>query len=229
MEIYLIRHAFTPANNSNYNNQRGMREIAEDGDMPLDRVYGVRQALELGEFLNKIDGRTLIMVSPYKRSLETLKLALTKMSGSYEIIECVSLREIDSGIHYARNKEEVLELYPKADKFYEEYENSPLSTSYIDGEDEYSVYLRTIEVYDKIKSLEETKQYDNLFIFAHGTVNKWLYFQINNEYFNFKQLNCQVIKATGKGRGKEVFLPEAYAPQGYEIDTSVFKTKKLKR
>ena len=48
--IYLIRHGFTPANNANYNRQRGIREIAEDSDMPLEREYGVKQAREVGEF-----------------------------------------------------------------------------------------------------------------------------------------------------------------------------------
>ena len=52
--IYLIRHGFTPANNANYNCQRGNREIAEDRDMPLERNYGVRQAEEAGIFLNNL-------------------------------------------------------------------------------------------------------------------------------------------------------------------------------
>ena len=52
--IYLIRHGFTPANNANYNCQRGIREIAEDRDMPLERNYAVRQAEEAGIFLNNL-------------------------------------------------------------------------------------------------------------------------------------------------------------------------------
>ena len=71
--IYLIRHGFTPANNANYNNQRGLSLIASDEDMPLDRIYGVSQALELGSFLNGIRGKSLILVSPYKRTRETLE------------------------------------------------------------------------------------------------------------------------------------------------------------
>ena len=44
-KLYLIRHAFTPANNASYNNQRNLWRIAKDKDMPIEKVYGIRQAL----------------------------------------------------------------------------------------------------------------------------------------------------------------------------------------
>ena len=64
--IYLIRHGFTPANNANYNNQRGLSQIAFDENMPLDKVYGISQALELGIFLNGIMGNSLILSNLFK-------------------------------------------------------------------------------------------------------------------------------------------------------------------
>ena len=102
--------------------------------MPLDREYGVSQALELGTFLNNIAGSTLSMVSPYQRTLETLHLALKNMSGTYEVIVCECLCEIDVGIHYSRSKEEVLKEYPTAIEFYENYAKDPFCTKYTDGE-----------------------------------------------------------------------------------------------
>ena len=56
-KVYLIRHAFTPANNASYNGQEGLWQIAKDKDMPIEKEYGVKQALELGEFLDKLKGK----------------------------------------------------------------------------------------------------------------------------------------------------------------------------
>lgn len=70
-KVYLIRHAFTPANNARYNNQEGLWKIAKDKDMPIEKEYGVQQALELGEFLNSLKGKILILASPYFRVQQT--------------------------------------------------------------------------------------------------------------------------------------------------------------
>ena len=42
-KVYLIRHAFTPANNARYNNQEGLWKIAKDKDMPIEKEYGVQR------------------------------------------------------------------------------------------------------------------------------------------------------------------------------------------
>ena len=118
--IYLIRTGFTPANNAYYNNQRGLSEIATDSYMPLEIHYGRKQAEELGKYLNTIMGKTLILVSSYNRTLETLEIALRNMHGDYKVEVRDELHEINLGVHFARTKEEILELYPVS-KAFEEY------------------------------------------------------------------------------------------------------------
>lgn len=216
-QIYLIRHGFTPANNANYNGQIGLREIAEDKDMPLEREYGEEQARELGCFLNTINGKTLILVSPYYRACQTLNLALQEMCGDYVIEEWDELRENNTGIHYARTKDEILELYPEASSFYENIQNNPYTTSFLEGESEYDVRDRVQDISKKIKDISDSELYQNIFIFAHGIVNSWIYYWLNGEPFSIRQKNCEVILATGEEKGKSIFLPIAWVPKGYHI------------
>ena len=110
--IFLIRHAFTPANNANYSNQEGLWKIALNKDMPIEKNYGVNQALELGKFLDNFKGKILIYVSSYLRTRQTLEYALSKMNENYEIKTSDELIEFDSGIHYAHTAQEVLRMYP---------------------------------------------------------------------------------------------------------------------
>ena len=102
--IYLIRTGFTPANNADYNNQRGLSEIATDSYMPLEIHYGRKQAEELGKYLNTIMGKTLILVSSYNRTLETLEIALKNMHGDYKVEVRDELHEINLGVHFAKNE-----------------------------------------------------------------------------------------------------------------------------
>ncbi|MBR3229300.1 MAG: histidine phosphatase family protein [Bacilli bacterium] len=221
--IYLIRHGFTPANNANYNNQRGLSQIAFDENMPLDKVYGISQALELGIFLNGIMGNSLILVSPYKRTRETLEYALQNMNGEYEIKVIDDLKEINTGVCYAKTRDEVIEENDGALEFFDNLEKSPLSTSYIGGESEYDVRDRVIDISSKI--LEFSKIYDNIFVFAHGSVNKWIFYNINGYFYDY-QKNCEVIKASGDDRGTSLFVPIAWAPNGYMVDTNDFISQK---
>ena len=220
--IYLIRHGFTPANNANYNNQRGLRAIAENEYMPLEKKYGKTQAKELGEFLNTIGGKTLILVSPYKRTRETLEIALKEMHNDYEIEICDDLHEINPGIHYARTKDEVFELNSKAYNFYKEKKKNPDSTRYIGGESNYDVRDRVKNICDKIIEISNSNKYDNIFIFAHGEVNRWIYYHINNKLLDEAQKNCEVILANGKNAGKSVFLPKSFVPKGYMINVNEY-------
>lgn len=225
--IYLIRHGFTPANNANYNNQRGLSLIASDETMPLDRTYGVNQAIELGNFLNGIRGKTLILVSPYKRTRETLDYAMQNMNGEYEIVVIDELREINSGACYAKTKEEIIEENENAIDFYEKFEKDPLGTPFIDGESEYDVRNRVLDISSKIVDLSEI--YDNIFVFAHGTVNKWIFYNINNYFYEY-QKTCEVIRANDPDKGTSVFVPKTWAPKGYMIDIEKYKkTKQLSK
>ena len=125
-KLYLIRHAFTPANNASYNNQRNLWKIAKDKDMPIEKVYGVRQALELGEFLGKLSGKILIYVSPYYRVRQTLGYCLFNMSGNYdirkldELYELVSVSLEDLELHLQKEENVLfpylLELFEASEK-----------------------------------------------------------------------------------------------------------------
>lgn len=217
-DIYLIRHGFTPANNASYNNQRGLRKISEDRYMPLEKKYGVAQAEELGEFLNIIKGNTLILVSPYVRTKETLDIALRHMNGSYKIVIDEDLREIYSGIHYAKTKEELIEECPEAINFYDEFIKDPINTKYIGGESKMDVKNRTVDISKRIKSICENNEYDNIFIIAHGEVNKWIYYNINDELLNHTFKNCEVVKGNGLNKGEVLFIPKTIVPLGYMIN-----------
>ncbi len=224
-QIYLIRHGFTPANNAKYNNQRNLWKIAEDADMPLEMEYGEEQARELGIFLNMISGKTLILVSPYHRTRQTLEIALAEMDGVYDIRICEDLHENQSGVHYAKTKDEVLELYPEAEEFYSRIKENSLETRYFGGESEYDVRDRVKEISDKIVSISQSGKYDNIFIFGHGTVNRWIYYWINGGILPFNQKNCEVVPANGENRGKSIFLPQAWVPLGYEVDIKKYLKK----
>ena len=221
--IYLIRHGFTPANNANYNNQRGLSLIASDENMPLDKEYGVNQALELGLFLNGIIGKSLILVSPYKRTRETLEYALRNMNGEYEIMVIDDLREINTGVCYAKTRGEVIEENEDALNFFEEMEKNPYETSYIGGESGYDVRDRVFDISSKIVDLSEI--YDNVFVFSHGTVNKWIFYNINNYFYDY-QRNCEVIKGNGEDKGLSVFVPKTWAPKGYMINIDDYISNK---
>ena len=213
--IYLIRHGFTPANNANYNNQRGLSLIASDEDMPLDRIYGVSQALELGSFLNGIRGKSLILVSPYKRTRETLDYAMQNMNGEFDVMIVDDLKEINSGVCYAKTREEIIEEDDGALGFFEEFDNDPFNTPYLGGESFYDVMNRVSGISLKIKELSD--EYDNIFVFDHGTVNKCIFYNLYDCLYDY-QKNCEVIKANGEDMGTSVFVPVAWAPKGYTIN-----------
>lgn len=224
-QIYLIRHGFTPANNAKYNNQRDLWKIARDADMPLEMEYGEEQARELGQFLDLITGKTLILVSPYYRTRQTLEIALEEMNGDYEIRVCEDLHENQSGVHYAKTKEEVLEYYPEAEEFYKKIGENPFETRYLGGESGYDVRDRVKMISEEIVSISQSNEYDNIFIFGHGTVNRWIYYWINGEILPFNQKNCEVVPANGENCGKSIFLPKAWVPLGYEVDIKKYLKK----
>lgn len=215
--VYLIRHGFTPANNANYNNQKGLWKIAEDKNMPLEREYGVVQAQELGDFLKCFTGKSLILVSPYRRARETLEIAIDRVDFDYNIEVCEELRENNSGVFYAKTKEEVLSLYEEAKDYYKEYELDSFNTPYIGGESQSDVKERTKDIATRIKKISTDTMYDNILIFAHGTVNYWVFYWLNKKYMN-KQRNCEVIVGLGNDSGVSLFLPKAWVPKGYMVD-----------
>jgi broad specificity phosphatase PhoE len=220
--IYLIRHGFTPANNASYNGQINLREIAEDKDMPLEIKYGREQASEIGKFLNNINGKTLVLASPYRRVQETMKIALSKVSFKYDLRVCEELREINSGVHYARTKEELLNMYPEAKKVLDSLKKDPLGTTYLGGESQYYVRDRVKNISLKIKKISNSSEYNNILIFGHGTANRWISYWITGKYIDHTLKNGEIIRINGNNY-ETVFIPNSFVPLGYMVDIKKHK------
>lgn len=221
-DIYLIRHGFTPANNASYNGQKRLREIAEDRYMPLEMKYGREQAEEIGKYLNIIKGKTLVLVSPYRRTRETMNIALSENDFEYESKVCDDLAEINSGVHYARTKEELLNLYPDAEEVLNKLHEDPLGTVYLNGESQYNVRDRVKNIGLEIKKISESNEYENIIVFGHGTVNRWLSYWITGKYIDHVLKNGEIIKISNNDY-ETVFLPNAFVPLGYMVDIEKHK------
>lgn len=214
-KIYLIRHAFTPANNARYNNQEGLWQIALDKDMPIEKEYGVEQALELGEFLNNLKGKILIIASPYLRVQQTLKYALSRMDGDYEIRVSDELKEFNSGVHYAHTIDEVLRMYPKSKKYFEDAEKDFYNAVYTGGESRNQVKARVKNIALEIKNIASSLEYDYILVFAHGTVNHYLNYHLTGEGIDHDMKNCEVYSVLDK---VSLFVPIAFVPKGFKVN-----------
>lgn len=220
--IYLIRHGFTPANNASYNGQKYLYTIAKDKDMPLEMEYGRKQALEIGEYLSHLDGKTLILVSPYRRTKETLEIALSKLKMDYEIKVCDELKEINSGVHYGKTKEETLTMYPEASLVYEGLKKDFFGTRYLQGESQLDVKERTKEIALRIKEISESNKYSNILIFGHGTANRWICYWITGNYIDHPLKNGEIIMIKNN-LYETVFIPKTLVPLGYMVDIDKHK------
>ena len=219
--IYLIRHGFTPANNANYNGQEELYTIAKDKDMPLEIEYGRKQALEMRSFFDTLKGKNLVLVSPYRRAKETMKLALPNKD-NYEIVVRDELREINSGVHYATTKKRLWELYPEVKEIDKKFLTDPLNTKYLNGESQNDVKNRVKDIALEIKKISEENTYSNIIIFGHGTANRWLAYWITGKFIEYPPKNGEIIKLT-KDDYETVFIPETFVPLGYTVDIDKHK------
>lgn len=219
--IYLIRHGFTPANNANYNRQRGIREISEDRYMPLERKYGVNQAREVGAFFKSlVDGKTLIFVSPYRRTLETFMYASEVMDIDFEVSVDERIREIDSGVHYARLSSDVLKEFPESREFFDTRDTVLADVvPFYGGESQKDVRDRVLSFVYDVQNISDSNYYDNILIFTHGVAMRWIYYWLSEgKNLKFGIKNCEVIKANSDDAGETLFIPKAFAPKGFKID-----------
>ena len=219
--LYFVRHGFTPANNAKYNNQKNIYTIADDKNMPLDYIYGVKQAREVGTYLNNLKGKTLILVSPYKRAKETMLYALENVNFDYEIKVENDLHEINSGVHYAKTVDELFSMYDGINKVLENLEKDPYNTRYLDGESQFDVKNRVEKIAKKIKDIKASNIYDNIIIFGHGIVNRWIIWWITGKLYEPYQKNGDILLVDDDI--KLVFSTKAYAPIGYKVDINKYK------
>ena len=224
-KIYLIRHAFTPANNASYNNQEELWKIALDKDMPIEKEYGIKQALELGEYLNNLKGKILIIASPYLRVQQTLKYALSKMNGDYEIRVSDELYEFKSGVHYAHTIDEVLTMYPESKKYFEDAEKDFDNAVYTGGESRNQVKARVKNIALEIKKIASSLKYDYILVFAHGTVNHYLNYHLTGEGIDHDMKNCEVYSVFDN---KTLFVPIAFVPKGFLVNIEDYSDTKVK-
>lgn len=215
--LYLIRHGFTPANNASFNKQTQLYTIASNREMPLDIEYGIEQAKELAKFLSNFKGKSLILYSPYRRVKETLSYTLKELKLDYDLEECEELVEINSGVHYAKTEEELISMYPDAKNVLYNLKIDKLNTKYLNGESQNDVKERLKDISIRIKNILDSSKYENIFIFAHGTVNKWLCYLLTGSYFTEPQKNCEVIKLNSNSY-ESIFVPKLYVPLGYKVD-----------
>ncbi len=214
-KLYLIRHAFTPANNASYNNQEGLWKIAKDKDMPIEREYGVKQALELGKFLGDFKGKILIYVSPYYRVRQTLGYALFNMCGNYDIRVLEGLYEFDSGVHYAHTIDEVLRMYPESKKYFDDAKKDLESAVYTGGESRNMVKARVKDVAVMLQNKVQEGEYDYILVFGHGMTNRYIYYHLTGDNLLEDMKNCEVLSVMDK---KRVFLPKTFVPKGFMVD-----------
>lgn len=220
--IYLIRHAFTPANNANYNGQTNLRSIADNENMPLEITYGIKQAQELGVFLNNISGKTKIFVSPYKRCQETLSYAMKNMHKDYDIEVNEDIHEIDADVFYARTHEEILKHFPEFSDVIFNLKKDKYGTKYGNGESELDVKKRVENFSKSIIKLANKNEYDNIFIIAHGVVNRWINYWLTGKIMDHQQKNCEVLLIKNNIE-KLVFSPKTIVPKEYMVDIEKHK------
>lgn len=222
-KIYLIRHAFTPANNTSYNNQESLWQIASDRQMPIEKKYGVKQALELGDFLRGLKGNILILSSPYVRVCQTLKYAISRTDFDYDIKVLDELSEFNSGIHYAHTKEEMLRLHPESKQYYLDAEKDYDNAVYIGGESRNELKARVRGVASDISSLALSNKYDYVLVFAHGMVNKYIYYWMTGDYSDHYMQNCEVLSVSDR---KTLFVPKTLVPKGFMVDIADYSSDK---
>lgn len=223
-KLYLIRHAFTPANNASYNNQRGLWKIAKDKDMPIEREYGVKQALELGKFLGNLKGKILIYVSPYYRVRQTLGYCLFNMRGDYDIRVLDELHEFNSGVHYAHTIDEVLEMYPESQKYFDAAKKNLESAVYTGGESRDMVKARVKDAAMMLGEKVNIGDYDYILVFGHGMTNRYIYYWLTGDILENDMKNCEVLSVTDK---KSIFLPKTVVPKGFMVDIDSYLKERL--
>ena len=67
----------------------------------------------------------------------------------------------------------------------------------------------------KIQDISLSNKYDYILVFAHGTVNHYIYYWLTGEYIGYNMKNCEVVSVTDK---ESLFVPFAFVPKGFMIN-----------
>lgn len=227
-EVLFIRHGYTPSNNANYNEQTGIRDIIKFDELcPLEKNYGMKQSEELGEFLGNHlkDKKVLWIMSPYVRAKETSIIASQNLVNSGANINFMvdnSLREINQGLVYGinyREKNEQISEYVDEIYYQSLGTDKEIAIPNPGGESELDVRRRVKSFADEVKYIKTVSDYNAIVILSHGTVNKWVYYWLNNKQAAPKQVTCGVFNDAGQ----VLFEPATFVPKGYYVDLKEYE------
>ena len=232
-KLLFMRHGFTIANNARWNNQPGISEhIKSDRECPLEKSIGAVQVAEAGNFLKEKfkEKRVLVFVSPYLRPRESAQIIYQKVHKSvgsiqFKIVE--ALREIDQGAIFAKNYDEQdQELGKDEAAYFRDMKKSKKGPGlpFPYGESEVEVRRRILHfVKHDLLVACSSEEYDYVLVVAHDTVNKWLYYIINDN-FPPQQPTAAIIE----NGGGIIFEPTTLVPHGYVVDLDNIHANKKK-
>ena len=57
--------------------------------------------------------------------------------------------------------------------------------------------------------------YDYIFVFGHGMINRYIYYWLTGENLQNDMKNCEVLSVSDR---KSIFLPKSFVPKGFMVD-----------
>jgi len=204
MKMYLVRHG-----ESEHNVDRFRMAHIHDSKHALTEL-GCKQVEKAAEFLKmEVNEKTVLYVSPYKRTRDTAKVIRSKLPESVAYYESPLIREWEYGNLYDFNDRppEVKKEYKAAGSFYFRYKN---------GESFADVYLRaTMFMHTVVDRLKQRQQFENLVIVSHAAfIQALLGFLLHwpvEEMTDFQPVEngsiTRVIEKDGEYEAEKIFVP----------------------
>lgn len=208
--LYLVRHGQSEANV----NKKVYRE-KPDHMIGLTQK-GFAQASEAGKFLSDtVDGKTIILRSPYQRARETEDAIATAMQAQVvERVELPELAEQQYGLFDGVPPDELATTFP------EEYSRFMLAQKHLgrfwarppQGEALFDVYQRATTVAHYVRFAYRRSNITNFAIVAHGN---WLqcflmaWCNLPYEWIAKSRVpeNCEIMKVHGQEIMGSIFMP----------------------
>lgn len=193
--IFTIRHG-----EASHQVNPNIWETYSNEEIPLTSL-GRSQASECGRFFADMQinpETTLIISSPFRRSLQTGEIIASKIP-SLQVITDPSLVEQDFGMFTGLTTEQCYEKYPSLARLYDfhaekdgDYKVKPPK-----GESKEDVVKRVEQFMENISAWFQNSKYDNLIIVSHCVVNQAISKVLNKEtpewFLGLNQLpNCSI-------------------------------------